>query len=100
MWDGESGPDMCEACDGMGHDVRDGQGHGLHMRMAKCWGMTCRMGESVWMHVRCIEGIPEGGGQWPEHMGCIATSPGHTRLSQNACAVVTSEGKKVNHVAQ
>ena len=87
----------CEVCEGVGHDMRDGCG--LHMRMAECWGMTCGMGETVWTHVRDIECILEGGGQQLEHVGCITISPGHARLSQNACAVVTSEGKKVNHVA-
>ena len=99
MQDGGSGLDACEACEGMGHDVRNGWRHGLHMRMAECWDMMCGTGQTVWMHVRHIEGVPLGGGQLPEYVGCIATSASHARLSQNACAVVALEGKKVNHVA-
>ena len=78
-----SGLDMYEAREGVGCDVRDGWGCGLHKRMAECQGMTCRMGETVWTHVRYVEGVLAGGGWQPEHVGCIATSPSHARLSQN-----------------
>ena len=69
------------------------------MSIAKCWCMTCGMGETVQMHVTHVEGVLEGGGWWLECIGCIATSPGHTRLSQNMCAMVALDGKKVDYVA-